>query len=292
MQSGGPGLNLRAGGTAVVTGAASGIGLELARAFGLLGMVVVLADIEGPALDRAVVQLSAEGSDVHGVVTDVSSAASVAELAERVGNIGGPVDILCNNAGVGGSSPLDELNLDLWDWVLGVNLWGVIHGVRNFLPGMIERGRGHIVNTASVAGFLGFAGMAAYNVSKAGVISLSESLHHELVATGREGVRVSVLCPGFVDTAIVRSRRNQPDHIREAAPRPERERLRDEILRGYGAALDPSEVATRVLEGIRLGEFYIYTDDDFGAFIAQRNRAVEEGAVPPPLGHLFEHLLG
>ncbi len=291
MQPGGPELTLGPGATAVVTGAASGIGLELARVFGRMGMTVVMADIEEPALARAVGELSAEGASVHGVTADVSSPASVSGLADRAREILGPVDVLCNNAGVGGSGPVDELNLDLWAWVLGVNLWGVVHGVRAFLPGMIERGRGHIVNTASVAGFLGFAGMAAYNVSKAGVISFSESLHHELVATGRDGIGVSVLCPGFVDTGIVHSRRNRPDHIVEPEPGPRREGLRREILRGYGAALDPSEVAARVVEAVERKRFYIYTDGDFDDLIASRNRSVESGETPPPLGYLFEHLL-
>lgn len=291
MQSGGPKLNLGAGGTAVVTGAASGIGLELARSFAGLGMNVVMADIEESALDAAVAEVAEQGSGVRGVVVDVSSSEAVVALARTVREVFGPVDLLCNNAGVGGSSPIAALDLELWDWVLGVNLWGVVHGIRAFLPGMLEQGSGHIVNTASVAGLLGFAGMAAYDVSKAAVISLSESLHHELVATGATGIGVSVLCPGFVATDIVRSRRNRPDHVVEVEPDPAREQLREEILRGYGEALNPSAVATKVVAALREGLFYIYTDDDFAEPIAERNRAVESGAAPPRLGYLFEHLL-
>ena len=203
-------MTSQAGRVAVVTGAGSGIGLSLARRFADAGMRVTLADLDEAALDEAVTDLREAGGKVTGLVTDVSDAASVQRLADETVSAYGAVHVLCNNAGVGGGGPLTEVSLERWRWILDVNLWGVIHGVRAFLPLMMAQGEGHIVNTASSAGLTGTAFMGPYCTSKFAVVGLSESLWHELAQLG-SGVGVSVLCPGFVRTRIADSERSRPD---------------------------------------------------------------------------------
>src|SRR5215468_8675057 len=180
---------------AVVTGAASGIGRALAQRFARAEMKVVLADVESGALEQAADEIAASGTQTLAVRTDVSKAAEVERLAQAVIDKFGAVHVVCNNAGVGTSGPTWMQTVDDWKWLLGVNLWGVIHGVRVFTPLLLAQGEGHIVNTASLAGMISGAGAAPYNVSKFGVVALSETLHHELTLLGMP-VRVSVLCPG------------------------------------------------------------------------------------------------
>ncbi len=189
------------GKVAVVTGAASGIGRAMAERFAAEGMKVVLADIEQEALAQAEAKMKAAGATVLAVRTDVSSASGVQALAGRTIDAFGAVHILCNNAGVppvvGPSWELTEAD---WQWVLGVNLWGVLHGIRVFVPIMLgQDSEGHVVNTASMAGLLSLPWAATYDVAKHGVVTLSESLHGELAAVGSK-LKVSVLCPGWVKT--------------------------------------------------------------------------------------------
>ena len=190
---------------AVVTGAASGIGQAMAGRFAAAQMKVVLADVEAEALRATEHELKAQGAEALGVVTDVSKADQVENLAQRAVDAFGGVHIVCNNAGVGAGGLTWSHPLKDWEWVMGVNLWGVIHGVRTFVPIMLEQGTdGHIVNTASMAGLVSGPFMSIYDVTKHGVVTLSESLHYELMMQAAP-VKVSVLCPGFVLTNILDS---------------------------------------------------------------------------------------
>src|SRR6185369_2916836 len=197
------------GRVAVVTGAASGIGLGMAERFAAEGMRVVLADVEGEALAAAERSVAARGAETLAVRTDVARADDVEALARATIDRFGAVHVLCNNAGVGGEGlPTWEQSLQSWQWILGVNLWGVIHGIHAFLPIMQAQGEeGHIVNTASMAGHLPMPFLTIYNASKFAVVTISECLHHELEMVGSP-IKVSVLCPGFVRTKIMESERN------------------------------------------------------------------------------------
>ena len=198
------------GRVAVITGGASGIGRALAERFATAGARLVLADVEEPALAAAGADLRAAGAEVAEVVTDVADPGAVDALADAAYQRFGAVHVVCNNAGVVSTGPSWEQSIEDWQWVLGVDLWGVIHGVRSFVPRMLDGGEpGHIVNTASIAGLLPFPNIAPYDVAKAGVVALSEALHGELRAAGA-AIGVSVLCPGVVPTRISESSRNRP----------------------------------------------------------------------------------
>ena len=228
------------GKVAVVTGGASGIGRALAERFVAEGMRLVLADIEEKALAGAAEELGAAGATVVPVVTDVSKEASVMALADRAYAELGAVHVLCNNAGVATGGLSWELTEADWQWTLGVNLWGVIHGVRAFVPRMIAGGDdGHVVNTASMAGLLSAPFMGPYNASKFAVVTISEVLHHELAMTGAK-VKVSVLCPGFVATQIGESDRNRPDELRDASQLdPAMEQFRGVFMQMLASGLPP-----------------------------------------------------
>jgi NAD(P)-dependent dehydrogenase (short-subunit alcohol dehydrogenase family) len=204
------------GRTAVITGAASGIGLELARRAAAEGMNLVLADIEATKLDAAAASLGIDAGRVLAQRTDVSREDDVKALADAAFARFGGVHLLCNNAGVGLTRVSWELSTADWNWVLGVDLWSVIHGVQHFVPRMLQQGEGgHVVNTSSVAGLLSTPGMAAYNVAKHGVVTLSETLYGELLAA-KAKVGVSLLCPAWVPTAIHESGRNRQERFGEA----------------------------------------------------------------------------
>jgi NAD(P)-dependent dehydrogenase (short-subunit alcohol dehydrogenase family) len=262
-----------AGRVAVVTGAGSGIGLGLATRFAEEGMRVVLADIEQPALDTACERLRERGFDVLGVPTDVSQAESVEDLARATLERYGGVHVLCNNAGVGGGfSRIWEASLKDWEWILGVNLWGVIHGVHTFVPIMLAQGdEGHIVNTASIAGLL--PGTRAYCVSKHGVVALSEALYNNLAQTDAR-IGVSVLCPGLIDTRIMYAFRNRPSRLLNTPGLQvsEREMARAERIGNMASELGmpPAEVARIVVEAIRTDQFYILTHTHFDSAIRTR----------------------
>jgi NAD(P)-dependent dehydrogenase (short-subunit alcohol dehydrogenase family) len=269
------------GKVAVVTGGASGIGYALARRFATEGARVVIGDVEAAALDRAVAELRASGADVEGVVTDVTDPAQMQALADAaVGRFGG-VHVFCNNAGVGGGGLSWEMPLSTWEWVIGVNLWGVIHGVRTFVPLLMQQTEAHIVNTASVAGLVAAPFMGPYNASKHAVVAISETLHHEL-AMSAPHVKVSVLCPGWVNTNIADSARNRPGHLQEgAAPDADAAAL----LRGFiEQGMPPDDVAAKVLDAMREDRFWILTHDEQGDFwvdgVNQRLRSLEARANP------------
>ena len=197
------------GKVAVITGGASGIGLAMAHRFGAEGMAVAVADIEPDALDAAGVELRDAGVEVLTLPTDVTSPEQVQALAAAVIDHFGKVHVVCNNAGVGVFGGVTETSLEGFAWVVDVNFWGVLYGIRAFLPHLQAAGEGHIVNTASVSGLLTQPGAAAYNVSKFGVVALSEALYYELEMTSSP-VGVTVVCPGTVDTNIFDSARNRP----------------------------------------------------------------------------------
>ena len=269
------------GKVAVVTGGASGIDYALARGFAAEGARVVVGDVEAAALDRAVSELGDCGADIEGVVTDVTDPAQMQALADAAVTRFGGVHVFCNNAGVGGGGLLWEMPLSTWEWVIGVNLWGVIHGVRAFVPLLMQQTEAHIVNTASVAGLVAAPFMGPYNASKHAVVAISETLHHELALSAPQ-VKVSVLCPGWVNTKIAQSARNRPAHLQEgAAPDPEAAAL----LRGFlEQGMPPDEVAAKVLEAIREERFWILTHDDEGDFwvdgVNQRLRSLGARANP------------
>ena len=193
----------------MITGGAGGIGVAMARRFGGEGMAVVLADIEPGPLESAAAELASDGIDVIGVVTDVTDPDSVAALCDAAHDRFGAVHVLCNNAGVGPAGAVLDMSVEDFRWIMDVNFYGVLHGIKAFLPQMIEQGEGHIVNTSSVAGLLSQPAMGAYNVSKHGVVVLSESLFYELQMMNAP-IGVSVVCPAWVPTGIFDSERNRP----------------------------------------------------------------------------------
>jgi NAD(P)-dependent dehydrogenase (short-subunit alcohol dehydrogenase family) len=270
------------GRVAVVTGGASGIGLAMAQRFSAEGMKVVLADVEEKALDRAVAQLSEGGADVLGVVADVSDAQAVAELRDRALSAYGKVHVVCNNAGVGGGGMLWETSIEDWHWILGVNLWGVVHGIRTFVPLMIEQGEpAHVVNTASIAGLLSPPGIGIYNATKHAVVALSETLHIELLMRGAP-VKVSVLCPAWVRTNIADAERNRPEALqpRTQALGPEVEMVDQAMRQVIATGMPPEEVAGQVLEAIRNEQLYVLTHPQFGKIVRAHYEGLVEGKTP------------
>jgi NAD(P)-dependent dehydrogenase (short-subunit alcohol dehydrogenase family) len=253
------------GKVAVVTGAASGMGRAFAGRFAQEGMKVVLADVEEQALGTAVRELKRDEFDVLGVITNVAEVADVENLAARTLETYGKVHVVCNNAGVAlhTGQGVWEHSLNDWHWLMNVNFWGVLHGVRTFVPIMIAQDEEcHIVNTSSLAGLV--AGSGAYGATKHAVVSLSESLYTELQARKLTKIGVSVLCPGLVDTRIADAERNRPPELQNASEgSSEEQRRRVEQMLEWSASdgLAPARVAEIVLEGIRDGQFYLRTDD-------------------------------
>jgi NAD(P)-dependent dehydrogenase (short-subunit alcohol dehydrogenase family) len=205
------GLPDLAGKVAVVTGGASGIGKGIATHLIAEGARVIIADIQRDAMEATAAEIGAAA-----VQTDVSDPSSVDALARAALDRYGAVHVVCNNAGIGPLAPVADLTLDDWRWMIGVNLWGVIHGVRTFVPRLMARNEGHIVNTASVAGLISPPGTAAYNVTKHAVVALSETLYHDL-RERQSAVGVSVLCPAYVPTGIADSERNRPAGVEATA---------------------------------------------------------------------------
>ena len=237
---------------AVVTGGASGLGRAMALRFAREGMKIVLADIEKEALSKTEKEFKEAGYAVLAVRTDVSNGRDVDALADKAFKTFGGVHILCNNAGVAPGGTVWEQSEKDWEWTLGVNVWGVIHGIRAFVPRMIEQNaEGHVVNTASVAGLLSLPGMAMYCVSKHSVVTLTECLHHDLIGFGAK-IRASVLCPAFVPTGISDSERNRPDALRAEKAKSQTDLQREEQLRHAvkSGRISAEQVANLVFEAI------------------------------------------
>jgi NAD(P)-dependent dehydrogenase (short-subunit alcohol dehydrogenase family) len=271
------------GRVAVVTGAASGIGLGLAERFASEGMRVVMADVEEPALAKAATVLAEGGATVLPVVTDVADRAAVGALRDAALSAFGAVHVVCNNAGVGGPhGPLWECPPGEWDWVLRVNLDGVMNGVRAFMPVLLEQDAGHLVNTSSIFG--AFAGtLGPYGVSKHAVTALTETLHFNLLRLGVTHVGVSVLCPGAVRTNFGTSARNRPAWAGPAIVRDDAEQAsaeRFDQLSVLGAT--PAEVAGMVADGIRSRRFYILTSDNRNEPVLRRGQEIVAGGPPAP----------
>jgi len=271
--------------TAVITGAASGIGLELARRAAAEGMNLVLADIEHGKLEAAAATLGLPADRVLLQKTDVSREAEVAALADAAFARFGGVHLLCNNAGVGLTRVSWELTTADWEWVLGVDLWSVIHGVQYFVPRMLKQAEGgHLVNTSSVAGLLSTPGMAAYNVAKHGVVTLSETLYGELRAAGAN-IGVSLLCPAWVPTAIHESARNRPDRFGAAKPAAGlsaayEERMASAVKSGRLTAAD---MASEVFAAVAEDRFYVIPHRKINNAIQLRMDDIMNLRNPTPL---------
>ena len=253
--------------TAVLTGAGSGFGLECARIGAKLGMNLVLADVQQDALDAASAEMQAAGAQVLSMRVDVSKAAEMDALgAATLARFGAP-HFVFNNAGVGSGGLIWENTVKDWDWVLGVNLMGVVHGVRVFTPMMLQAAkadpayRGHIVNTASMAGLVNAPNMGVYNVSKHAVVALSETLYQDL-ALVTDQISASVLCPFFVPTGISQSHRNRPAEFKTAGARPTQSQLIGQAMsdKAVGSGkVTAAEVAQKVFDAIAANQFYIYS---------------------------------
>jgi len=278
--------------TAVITGAASGIGFALAEQCVRRGMKVVLADVEDAALEQAATELRSRHGQVLAVRTDVSQAADLERLAQKTLQTFGAVHLLFNNAGVGVRRPLWEFSLDDWQWVLGVNLWGVIHGIHVFVPIMLDQDTEcHIVNTASALGLVTGPTHGAYKVSKHAIVALTEILAHELAQLGAK-IDVSLLCPGSVNTRIVECERNRPTHLRCTAPVGVLTLVEQDFERiSLEAGMTPGEVAEHVFEAIQQRKFYVLTHPAWKSAVQTRMEDILQERNPT-LTDLFPPLPG
>lgn len=269
------------GKVAVITGAASGIGRSLATTFASQGMKLVLADIEEQPLAELAGELEQAGAEAHGVPTDVSSADSVAALGEAVRERFGKLHVACNNAGVFAGGLCWEEPLSDYEWQIGVNLWGVIHGVRTFVPMLIEHGEeAHIVNTASMAAVTSAPFSGVYTMTKHAVLALTECLQQELALTHPQ-VGVSCLCPEAIRTGIGLSDRNRPSSLALPGERaPEAEMVEGGLREAVAAGLEPQVMADRVLDGIRANRFYLLGEGDWRAAAEGRMERIRRGENP------------
>jgi NAD(P)-dependent dehydrogenase (short-subunit alcohol dehydrogenase family) len=272
------------GKTAIVTGAASGIGLGIATALAEAGANVVMADIQKAAVEQAAHGLSGTNKQVMPVRIDVTQEQSVLDALAEAEQKFGKLHIACNNAGVPmhGTRLIDVMPAD-WEFVIGVNVWGIIHGIRHFVPAILKHGEeGHVVNTASVAGFQNRRGtnQGPYSMTKYAALSLSEALEHELDGTN---VGVSVLCPGPIATNIARGARNRPDHMGGPQVRATDEAVLAERLANTG--LDPMKVGERVVDAIRTRTFYAFVGAVPADVIRGRHKRIEDALNSPWITH-------
>ena len=266
------------GRVAFITGGASGIGLGMAKAFAERGMRIMLADIDGETLEKAVAELSGgsmKSEDLASVQCDVSDAASIRRAHDASLDAFGAVHVLCNNAGVSLVGPTAELPQDDWDWVLGVNLMGVLHGLQAFVPTMTAQGEpGHVINTASIAGLAPLGGkQAPYKVTKFGVVALSEVLRDELSKTN---IGVSVLCPGPVRTAIVDCDEHRPERFGKAAQKSGRSPAQEFAASVVNSGLDPALVGQLVVSAVEANRQYIFTAPELRAMIEARHNMIAQ----------------
>jgi len=274
-----------AGKVAVITGAGSGLGREFARLGARAGMKLVLADVQRDALDAVVTELGGAGTQVIGDVVDVADSGQVAQLADRAFQTFGPVHLLMNNAGVGGGGYLWENTDKDWHWVMGVNLMGVVHGIQHFVPRMLEANRhgtpGHVVNTASMAGWLCAPLMGVYNVSKHAVVALTETLYHDL-RLAQSSIGVTALCPAFVPTGIADSHRNRPAPLSNAAPPTSSQRMAQAAsLKAVSSGrMTAEQVAQLTFDAVRENRFYVYTHPQILPTVQARFEAAMHGDAP------------
>ena len=265
----------------VITGGAGGLGREFALVAAGLGMHIVLADVQQDALDQARSELEGQGAQVLAMLCDVRKGEQVQALADAAMARFGAVHLVFNNAGVGSGGLIWENSEADWEWVLGVNLWGVIHGVRVFTRLMLECAKndpqfeGHIVNTASMAGLLNAPAMGVYNVSKHAVVSLSETLYHDLQLVGAP-IGASVLCPYFVPTGISQSHRNRPDDVKmDAAPTASQLAAQAMTVKAVESGkVTAAQVAQMTFDAVRDGQFYIYSHPGALGNVAERMDAI------------------
>jgi NAD(P)-dependent dehydrogenase (short-subunit alcohol dehydrogenase family) len=273
------------GRVAVITGAGSGFGREFARVGARAGMKLALADVQRDALDAIVAELRGAGADVIGEIVDVADDARVARFADRTYEAFGAVHLLMNNAGVGGGGYLWENSGNDWNWVLGVNLMGVVHGIRHFVPRMLEANRdgvpGHIVNTASMAGWLAAPLMGVYNVSKHAVVALTETLYHDL-RLAQSTIGVTALCPAFVPTGIADCHRNRPRDLANAtAPTSSQQTAQAAIERAVsGGRVTAAQVAELTFAAVREERFYVFTHPQILPAVQARFEAALRGDPP------------
>jgi NAD(P)-dependent dehydrogenase (short-subunit alcohol dehydrogenase family) len=254
------------GAVAVVTGAASGIGEGLARAFSAEGMRLVLADVELAPAAALAAELAETGPPALAVHCDVSDPRAIRSLADRAYAEHGQVNVLCNNAGVCQGGPIHEMTADDWQWILSVNLQGVIQGCREFVPRMAAQvGPAHIVNTASVGGFVSGGELGMYSTTKYALVGYSEALAQDVAPLG---IGVSLLCPGWTDTKLGDAARNRPPELGRAPAR------MDAIVPGMAQGMSPVEVGRRAVRGIREGALYVFTHTDLRPVVAHRFEAV------------------
>ena len=268
----------------MITGAASGIGLALAQVFAREGMNLVLADIEGEALERAQAQLASTGAEMLAMVTDVSRAEDLQRLANRSLVQFGDTHILCNNAGVFTGGQLWECSLADYHWLMNVNVWGPVHGIRSFLPAMIRHGEPcHIVNTSSMAGLTAMPFAGIYHMTKHAVMGLSESLYKEMMAVAPH-VGVSVLCPELIKTGIFRSQRNRPEDFSAPGDITTGETVAalhtSAVESGDNHGIDPAIIAERTLAAIRDQQFYILPNEEWRRIAHIRLDEIRAGSNP------------
>ena len=270
------------GKVAVVTGGAGGLGRAMAMHFAREGMHVALADIDQASLDVTAAELRMLGVEAIGIRTDVSKAAEVDALAARVVAELGGVHVVCNNAGISPLGAAWENTLADWEWMLGVNLWGVIHGVRAFTPLLLAQDEGHIVNTASVAGLINPPGSAMYNVTKHAVVALTETLFHDL-AGRKSKVGCSVLCPAYVPTGIADSERSRPAALANpGATKSAEQQAREDMLKKAvrSGRLSADDIGAAVLAAVKEERFYILTHPRIKGAIQARMEDILEGRSP------------
>ena len=274
------------GRTAVVTGGGSGFGREFAHIASSLGMNVVVADVQQDALDRVAAELAANGTPVPARRVDVSKADEVESLAAETESTFGATHLLFNNAGVGSGGLIWKNTLRDWEWVLGVNVWGVIHGIRSFVPRMLASAKadaryaGHIVNTASMAGLLNAPNMGIYNVSKHAVVSMTETLYQDL-ALVEAPIGASVLCPYFVPTGISDSQRNAPGDVSGEPPTPSKRAQQMISAKAVGSGkVTAADVAASVFEAIREGQFYVFSHPHALGNVETRMKDIVESRNP------------
>lgn len=266
----------------VITGAGSGIGSALATAFASEGMRLMLADIDARRLDGVADDLRQDGHEVATRVTDVADGAEIDALAKETLAVFGEVHVVCNNAGIGGGGMVADFDVDLWKRVIDTDLWSVLHGLRVFLPILVEQGEGHVVNTASVAGLFAPPFMGPYDVSKAGVVAISEAAFNEM-AMFAPGVGISVLCPGWVRTNIAEAQIADA----EAAAGDDGDMVSafGDMIRGYiESGKDPADVASQVVDAVKTRRFYILTHPASADMVRRRMEAIVNGENPPAIG--------